>query len=140
MRALPAREGDVAGRGGAAVHVGGVLMSAAANHAVLAASHPLAASHSPPLSPHPQGHCHHGQGAGVGRRLPRQPVHRQPSATHISSSGRRLCLHPPGTATAGGGPALAAAYHASLEASAAESFGGAVINCMCGSSGDDSVV
>ncbi|KAL4419946.1 hypothetical protein ABPG75_007044 [Micractinium tetrahymenae] len=38
-----------------------------------------------------------------------------------------------GTATEVGGPALAAAYHASLEDSAARCFGSAVINCMCGS-------
>ena len=46
-----------------------------------------------------------------------------------------------GTATAGGGPALAAAYHASLEDSARAAFGSsAVINCMCGSTGECCVV
>ena len=35
-----------------------------------------------------------------------------------------------------GGPALAAAFHASLEDSAAAHFqGNSVINCMCGSTG-----
>ena len=44
---------------------------------------------------------------------------------------------PAGTATEQGGPALAAAYHASLEDSAAAHFpGNSVINCMCGSTGE----
>lgn len=42
-----------------------------------------------------------------------------------------------GTATDEGGPALSAAYHASLEDSAAAHFqGNSVINCMCGSTGE----
>lgn len=60
-------------------------------------------------------------------------VQSNPRATLISP----LCLSLPlGTATEVGGPALAAAYHASLEDSAARCFGNAVINCMCGSTGE----
>eukprot|EP00887_Chlorella_sp_A99_P005545 scaffold1.g5545.t1 len=40
------------------------------------------------------------------------------------------------TATDVGGPALAAAFHTSLEDSAARHFGSNVINCMCGSTDD----